>query len=60
MNLPLIDEIGKRFGDKDQNPHFCSVGDPHKLHVLVPLSSADYELVQENHLRLRNLRKNLK
>jgi putative peptide zinc metalloprotease protein len=48
INLPLIDDIGKRFGDKDQNPHFCSIGNPAKLRVLVPLSSSDYDLLQEN------------
>jgi putative peptide zinc metalloprotease protein len=49
LNLPLIDEIGKRFGDRDQNPLFCSIGDHRKLRVLLPLSSSDYDLVQENY-----------
>jgi hypothetical protein len=55
LNLPMIDEIGKRFGDRDQNPHFCSVGDPRKLRVLVPLSSSDYDLVQENYHKQKEL-----
>ncbi len=51
INLPLIDDIGKRFGDRDQNPLFCSVGDRSKLRILVPLSSPDYELVKENYFK---------
>lgn len=49
LNLPPIDEIGKHFGDRDQNPVFCSIGDRSKLRVLVPLSSSDYDLLVENY-----------
>jgi len=55
LNLPQIDEIGKRFGDKDQDPNFCSIGDATKLRVLVPLSGSDYDLVQENQKKLKEL-----
>lgn len=47
MGLPLPDEIGK-YWDKDQARPFCSIGDPAKLRILVPLSPDDYELVKEN------------
>jgi putative peptide zinc metalloprotease protein len=47
MGLPLIDEVGKRW-DREQNTLFCSIGNKAKLRVLVPLSAADYDLLQEN------------
>ncbi len=49
IGVPLIDEIGKRWGDRDQNSVFCSIGDRTKLRVVVPLSSSDYDLLQENY-----------
>ena len=49
LNLPTIDDVGKRFGDKDQNPMFCSVGNRTKLRVTVPLTSSDYDLLVENY-----------
>jgi putative peptide zinc metalloprotease protein len=47
IGLPAIDEVGKRW-DKEQNTLFCSIGDKTKLRVLVPLSPADYDLLNEN------------
>src|SRR5207244_2900719 len=47
IGLPSIDEIGKGW-DREQNMHFCSIGDKTKLRVLVPLSSADNELLNQN------------
>jgi putative peptide zinc metalloprotease protein len=47
IGLPQIDEIGKRW-DRDQNTQFCSIGDKTKLRVIVPLSAADYDLLQHN------------
>jgi putative peptide zinc metalloprotease protein len=47
MGLPAIDEVGKRW-DNDQGTPFCSIGDPTKLRVLVPLPASDYNLVLEN------------
>lgn len=45
--LPPVDEIGKDW-DKDQGVAFCTVGDPKKLRVVVPLPPADYNLVLQN------------
>ena len=39
---------GKRW-DREQNTLFCSIGDKTKLRVLVPLSPAEYELLNANH-----------
>ncbi len=47
IGLPQIDEIGKRW-DREQNTVFCSIGAKTKLRVIVPLSAADYNLLQEN------------
>jgi putative peptide zinc metalloprotease protein len=47
IGLPSIDEVGKKW-DREQNMQFCSIGDKTKLRVLVPLSPADYELLNEN------------
>jgi putative peptide zinc metalloprotease protein len=52
IGLPAIDEVGKRW-DKDQNTLFCSIGDKTKLRVLVPLSPADYNLLNENYERAK-------
>jgi putative peptide zinc metalloprotease protein len=46
IGLPQIDEIGKTW-DKDQNPLFCSVGDPKRLRVLLPVPPADYDLIRD-------------
>jgi putative peptide zinc metalloprotease protein len=48
MGLPTIDEIGKGWDTREQNTVFCSIGDKTKLRVLVPLSPADYNLLNEN------------
>jgi putative peptide zinc metalloprotease protein len=53
MGLPKVDEIGKRW-DKEQETPFCSVGDPRKLRVLVPVAAADYDLVRDNFRKLRS------
>lgn len=52
MGLPPIDEVGKDW-DKDQGTPFCSIGDPKKLRVLVPLPPSDYRLVLENLNKLK-------
>lgn len=51
LGLPTPDEIGKRW-EKDQPTPFCSIGDPRKLRVLVPLAPHDY-----NDLLLPDLKK---
>src|SRR5262249_28843702 len=48
MGLPKIDEIGKGWDAKDMETPFCSVGDPNKLRVLVPVPPADYDLVRDD------------
>jgi putative peptide zinc metalloprotease protein len=48
IGLPAIDEIGKLW-DKQQKTTFCSIGDKTKLRVVVPLSPADYALLEENY-----------
>jgi putative peptide zinc metalloprotease protein len=47
MNPPRRDELGRQW-DRDRTTPFCSIGEPGKLRVLVPLSPADYRLLQEN------------
>jgi putative peptide zinc metalloprotease protein len=47
MGLPKIDEVGKKW-EKDQSAPFCSVGDPGRLRVLVPLTPDDYALVRDD------------
>lgn len=60
IEVPTIDDIGKRFGDRDgQSPQFCSIGDRGKLRILVPLSSSDYDLLQENHKKAQRERRTL-
>ncbi len=47
MGLPQVDEIGKQW-DTDQPTPFCTIGDPRKLRVLVPVTPADFELIRDN------------
>src|SRR5262245_34266854 len=47
INVPQTDEIGKRW-EKDPNTPFCSVGDPNKLRVLVPIPPDNYDLVKRD------------
>jgi putative peptide zinc metalloprotease protein len=47
LGLPHVDEIGKFFRPEPDKP-FCSIGDPQRLQVLVPISSADYQLLIED------------
>jgi putative peptide zinc metalloprotease protein len=52
MGLPRIDEIGKLW-EQNQGTPFCTVGDPSKLRILVPLAPDDYDLVRDDVKRLR-------
>jgi putative peptide zinc metalloprotease protein len=47
MGLPTVDDIGKTF-ELDPEKPFCTIGDPAELRVLVPVSTADYRLLQED------------
>jgi putative peptide zinc metalloprotease protein len=52
IGLPPIDEIGK-YWDKEQNGAFCNIGNKAKLRVLVPVNSADYDLLQQNYKKAK-------
>ncbi len=45
--VPRLDEVGKRW-EKDQGVPFCSIGDRTKLRILVPVPSAEFDLIREN------------
>jgi putative peptide zinc metalloprotease protein len=47
MSPPRNDEIGRQW-DRDRTTPFCSIGEPGKLRVLIPLSPSDYRLLKEN------------
>jgi putative peptide zinc metalloprotease protein len=47
MNLPATEEIGKSW-EKDQTMPFCSIGDPNRLRVELPLATVDYDLVLDD------------
>jgi putative peptide zinc metalloprotease protein len=44
VGLPRIDEIGKQW-EREQAEPFCSIGDPDRLRVLVPLPPSEYHLI---------------
>jgi len=48
MSPPRIDEVGKQF---DKGTVFCSVGDPDHLRVWMPVSPADYRLLERDFRR---------
>ncbi len=47
MGLPTVDDVGKTFELDPEHP-FCTIGEPGQLRVLVPVSPADYRLLQED------------
>jgi putative peptide zinc metalloprotease protein len=47
LSPPKVDEVG-RLWDKDQSAAFCSIGDPTQLRLLVPVSPADYRLLDDD------------
>jgi putative peptide zinc metalloprotease protein len=46
MTCPKKDEVGKQW-DKEQSQPFCTIGDPNRLQVLLPVSTADHRLLRE-------------
>jgi len=58
MGLPEQDEVGKTFELDPERP-FCTVGDPSRLRVLVPLSPADYNLLQDDLARRRRAKRDI-
>ena len=51
INLPPIDEVGKRWDVKEQNNAFCAIGDKTKLRIRVPLTTDDFDLLKENYAK---------
>jgi putative peptide zinc metalloprotease protein len=51
---PRIDAVGKLW-DRDTTTPFCGIGDPSRLVALVPVSPADYRLLQEDLARTPHL-----
>lgn len=54
MGLPQVEEIGKSWSSETVTP-FCTIGDPNRLWVVVPVSPADYQLLRENYERSEDL-----
>jgi putative peptide zinc metalloprotease protein len=55
MGAPRREEIGKEFQKEQQEP-FCSIGDPSKLIVLVPVTPHQYQLLRNDLTSLKELR----
>jgi putative peptide zinc metalloprotease protein len=47
LGLPRIEEVGK-YWDRDEQTPFCAIGDPSRLWVQLPVSPANYRLLQED------------
>jgi putative peptide zinc metalloprotease protein len=47
LSPPRVDEIGKVW-DKEHTTPFCSIGDPTQLRVILPVSPADYRLLEDD------------
>jgi putative peptide zinc metalloprotease protein len=58
MSPPHPDEIGK-YWDKEQNAPFCTIGDPGRLRVVVPVSPSEYRLLKRDREKLRKEGKDL-
>lgn len=48
MGLPKVDEIGKQWDKEQSSTPFCSIGDPSKLRVLIPVYPSDYDIMRED------------
>jgi len=51
MSPPKIDEVGKLF---ERGATFCSIGDPQKLRVVVPVPTKDYRILEDDLRRAWN------
>jgi putative peptide zinc metalloprotease protein len=51
MSPPHPDEVGKQW-EKEQNIPFCTIGDPGKLRVVVPVSPSEYRLLKRDREKL--------
>jgi putative peptide zinc metalloprotease protein len=58
MGLPRRDEIGKMW-DKEQATPFCTIGDPTRLQVLLPVVPSDYDLVRDNLVKAKTRKEEL-
>lgn len=47
IGLPKKDAI-KKLWQKDKSEVFCQIGDPSKLHIVLPVSPDDHDLLREN------------
>ncbi len=54
LGAPRPEDVGKEWMRENPEP-FCSVGDPNKLIVLVPVSSSDYQVLRDDLKLLREL-----
>ena len=51
MSPPHPDEVGKLW-EKEQNVPFCTIGDPDRLRVVVPVSPSEYRLLKRDREKL--------
>jgi putative peptide zinc metalloprotease protein len=58
INPPRPDELGKTF-DHQQPVPFCTIGNPDKLRVLVPVKPSDYRLLSQDREALKEENKDL-
>jgi putative peptide zinc metalloprotease protein len=59
LGAPRREEVGKEF-QRDQPEPFCSIGDPSKLIVLVPVTPHDYQLLRNDLNVLKELNVDLR
>jgi putative peptide zinc metalloprotease protein len=59
INPPEVDEVGKFFDGSQQKP-FCTIGDPAKLRVLMPVRPSEYRLLEEDRDALAEQHKELR
>jgi putative peptide zinc metalloprotease protein len=55
IGLPSIDELYKTWEAKDLETPFCSIGDPGRLRILVPVYPEDYKTIVDDQARLGRL-----
>lgn len=58
MGPPRIEDLGKQW-DKDRTTPFCSIGDPRRLWVLLPVTTAEYNLLKEDRREALSLGRDL-
>lgn len=58
LSPPRIDDVGRQW-DLERTEPFCNIGEPNRLRLLVPVSTADYKLLRDDYQEMRRRHREL-